>query len=125
MHLQPRTMCNARQIQLERRERTHGVAEGVLISSTLTMVDLAGSERVKRSGVQYQKLEETKAVNLSLSALGNCVSALAQGRAHVPYRDSKLTRLLCQSLGGNARTALLVNLAPGKQPQPSAHTSTR
>ena len=100
-------------VHVERRERVHGDTEGVLITSTLTMVDLAGSERVKRSGVQYQQLEETKAINLSLSALGNCVSALAQGRKHVPYRDSKLTRLLCQSLGGNARTAMLVNVAPG------------
>ena len=85
----------------------------VLVSSTLTMVDLAGSERIKRSGVRYQQLEETKAINLSLSALGNCVSALATERPHVPFRDSKLTRLLSQSLGGNARTALLVTLAPG------------
>lgn len=100
-------------VHVERREPTHGIPEGVLVSSTLTMVDLAGSERVKKSGVQYQQLEESKAINLSLSALGNCVSALAHGRAHIPYRDSKLTRLLCQSLGGNARTALLVAVAPG------------
>jgi len=83
------------------------------LAATLTMVDLAGSERVKKSGVQYQALEESKAINLSLSALGNCVSSLAQNRSHVPYRDSKLTRLLSQSLGGNAKTALLVALAPG------------
>mmetsp|Transcript_1676 Transcript_1676/g.2126 ORF Transcript_1676/g.2126 Transcript_1676/m.2126 type:complete len:179 (+) Transcript_1676:1056-1592(+) len=80
------------------------------------MVDLAGSERVKKSGVKYQALEESKAINLSLSALGNCVAALAAGRSHVPYRDSKLTRLLSESLGGNARTAILVTLAPGDDP---------
>mmetsp|Transcript_1671 Transcript_1671/g.2116 ORF Transcript_1671/g.2116 Transcript_1671/m.2116 type:complete len:601 (+) Transcript_1671:104-1906(+) len=87
-----------------------------VLSSTLTMVDLAGSERVKKSGVKYQALEESKAINLSLSALGNCVAALAAGRSHVPYRDSKLTRLLSESLGGNARTAILVTLAPGDDP---------
>jgi hypothetical protein len=57
--------------------------------------------------------QTTKAINLSLSALGNCVAALAAGRGHVPYRDSKLTRLLSESLGGNAKTAILVTLAPG------------
>jgi Kinesin motor domain len=64
--------------------------------SSLTLVDLAGSERSNRIGTsQYQRLEELKAINLSLSALGNCVSALAQQRKHVPYRDSKLTRYTC------------------------------
>lgn len=100
-------------VHLERREPTVGGERGMLVTSTLTMVDLAGSERVKRSGVQYQKLEESKAINLSLSSLGNCVSALAHERSHIPYRDSKLTRLLSQSLGGNARTAILVTLSPG------------
>ena len=52
--------------------------------------------QVKRTEATGQTLDEAKTINLSLSALGNCVSALAQGRAHVPYRDSKLTRLLCQ-----------------------------
>ena len=64
------------------------------------MVDLAGSERAKRSGVAHRQFEELKAINLSLSALGNCISALAQGRPHVPYRDSKLTRLLQVRGGG-------------------------
>jgi Kinesin motor domain len=64
--------------------------------SSLTLVDLAGSERSNRIGTsQYQRFEELKAINLSLSALGNCVSALAQQRKHVPYRDSKLTRYVC------------------------------
>jgi len=85
----------------------------VVLVATLTLVDLAGSERVKRSGAAHQRLEESKAINLSLAALGNCVAALAQQRQHVPYRDSKLTRLLSASLGGEARTALIVTLAPG------------
>lgn len=81
------------------------------------LVDLAGSERATASsGKNPLRLEEAKAINLSLSALGNCMSALASQsqsaagsgaeRFHVPYRDSKLTRLLQGCLGGGARTAV-------------------
>ena len=81
--------------------------------STLVLVDLAGSERATASsGKQYMRLEEAKAINLSLSALGNCMSALSEGRKHVPYRDSRLTRLLQGSLGGGARTSVIVTVAP-------------
>ena len=59
------------------------------------------------------RLEEAKAINLSLSALGNCMNALAEGRMHVPYRDSKLTRLLQGCLGGGARTSIIVTIPPG------------
>lgn len=82
--------------------------------SLLVLVDLAGSERATASvGRQHMRLEEAKAINLSLSALGNCMSALAECRKHVPYRDSKLTRLLQGSLGGGARTAVIVAIPPG------------
>jgi VanZ family protein len=62
----------------------------------LTIVDLAGSERLSKTGSEGQRLEEAKHINKSLSALGNCVAALAAGktRAFIPYRDSKLTKLL-------------------------------
>ena len=89
--------------------------------SVLVLVDLAGSERAAASeGKDYMRLEEAKAINLSLSALGNCMSALAESansskqRSHIPYRDSKLTRLLQGSLGGSSRTAVIVNVAPGE-----------
>lgn len=79
--------------------------DGFVQRGELHFADLAGLERVDRTGAQGQSLEEAKRINLSLSALGNCISALAQpGRAHIPFRDSKLTFLLKNSLGGNART---------------------
>ena len=84
-------------------------------TSLLVLVDLAGSERATASaGRQHMRLEEAKAINLSLSALGNCMSALAECRKHVPYRDSKLTRLLQGSLGGGARTSVIVAVPPGQ-----------
>lgn len=77
----------------------------------LVLVDLAGSERSSASeGRVYMRAEEAKSINLSLSALGNVMQALAERRAHVPYRDSKLTRLLQHSLGANARTAVIVTV---------------
>lgn len=86
----------------------HSVRRG-----TLTIVDLAGSERVSKSGSEGQRLEEAKKINKSLSALGNCVAALTSERAtHVPFRDSKLTRLLTDSLGGNSKTCLVATIGP-------------
>ena len=77
----------------------------------LYMVDLAGSERLKKSKSTGQRASEAKAINLSLTTLGMCVSARASGTAtHIPFRDSKLTRLLQESLGGNARTAMIINV---------------
>ena len=75
----------------------------------LNLVDLAGSERVRLSGATGQRLEESKKINQSLSALGNVIAALTdpKGRNHVPYRDSKLTRILEDSLGGNCRTTMM------------------
>ncbi|XP_076013720.1 kinesin family member 3Cb [Genypterus blacodes] len=79
----------------------------------LNMVDLAGSERQSRTGAKGERLKEATKINLSLSALGNVISALADGRStHVPYRDSKLTRLLQDSLGGNAKTVMIATVGP-------------
>ncbi|CAG9325638.1 unnamed protein product [Blepharisma stoltei] len=74
----------------------------------LNLVDLAGSEKVSNSGVTGNNLEETKKINFSLSALGNVIHALVSNSDHIPYRDSKLTRLLQESLGGNYKTSLIV-----------------
>uniref|UniRef100_A0A7N0SZG6 Kinesin-like protein n=1 Tax=Kalanchoe fedtschenkoi TaxID=63787 RepID=A0A7N0SZG6_KALFE len=76
------------------------------------VVDLAGSERVHKSGSEGHVLEEAKSINLSLSALGKCINALAENSTHVPVRDSKLTRLLKDSFGGTARTSLVVTIGP-------------
>lgn len=87
---------------------TGGVRRG-----RLNLVDLAGSERQGRTGATGDRLKEAASINLSLSALGNVISALAAGNGrHVPYRDSKLTRLLRDSLGGNARTLMIACVSP-------------
>ena len=79
----------------------------------LNLVDLAGSERQSKTGSCGERLKEASKINLSLSALGNVISALVDGKTtHVPYRDSKLTRLLQDSLGGNSKTIMVANIGP-------------
>uniref|UniRef100_A0A914LCY6 Kinesin-like protein n=1 Tax=Meloidogyne incognita TaxID=6306 RepID=A0A914LCY6_MELIC len=83
------------------------------LSGKLYLVDLAGSEKVSKTGAEGSVLEEAKNINKSLSALGNVISALAEGtKSHVPYRDSKLTRILQESLGGNSRTTIVICCSP-------------
>ena len=87
------------------------------------MVDLAGSERVKKTGVAGMRFNELRAINLSLSALGNCIGALAARKSHVPYRDSKLTRLLqvcCRILSPQVRAML----PPGLSTLTECHVCT-
>ncbi|KAL2543614.1 Armadillo repeat-containing kinesin-like protein 3 [Forsythia ovata] len=84
----------------------------IVRKSKLVIVDLAGSERVEKSGSEGHTFEEAKSINLSLSALGKCINALAENSAHVPVRDSKLTRLLRDSFGGTARTSLIITIGP-------------
>lgn len=78
----------------------------------LNLVDLAGSEKINQTGVTGNKLEEAKKINLSLSALGNVIKSLTKHSEHIPYRDSKLTRLLQESLGGNYKTTLVICCSP-------------
>jgi kinesin family protein 3/17 len=82
----------------------------------LNLVDLAGSERTRVTGATGKQLEESKKINKSLSALGNVINALTdpKGRTHIPYRDSKLTRLLENSLGGNCRTTMIGMISPAE-----------
>ncbi|CAG9325637.1 unnamed protein product [Blepharisma stoltei] len=81
----------------------------------LNLVDLAGSEKVNHSGVTGNNMEEAKKINLSLSALGNVIHALVLNNDHIPYRDSKLTRILQESLGGNYKTNLIVACSPSNK----------
>ncbi len=101
-------------------------------TGNLYLVDLAGSEKVGKTGASGQTLEEAKKINKSLSALGMVINALTDSKVkcqlvlsalifltfpffqakHIPYRDSKLTRILQESLGGNSRTTLIINCSP-------------
>ncbi|XP_034111922.1 osmotic avoidance abnormal protein 3 isoform X1 [Drosophila albomicans] len=86
---------------------------GCIRRGKLNLVDLAGSERQSKTGAIGERLKEATKINLSLSALGNVISALVDGKTkHVPYRDSKLTRLLQDSLGGNTKTIMISCISP-------------
>ena len=86
--------------------------EKLIKKGTLNLVDLAGSEKVSKTGAVGLTLEEAKKINLSLSTLGNVIHSLTHKSEHIPYRDSKLTRLLKESLGGNYKTSLIVTCSP-------------
>jgi len=81
-------------------------------SSKLMLVDLAGSEKVRKTNVRGKALREAQNINRSLSCLGMVINCLTQGKTFIPYRDSKLTRLLSDSLGGNSKTSIIVTASP-------------
>ena len=105
-------------------QKTRKNKEEVEIVSKINLVDLAGSERTNKVGTSGQRLREGTSINKSLSALGKCISALAalssatssgtkrKERLHVPYRESTLTLILRESLGGNSRTGMLATISP-------------
>lgn len=110
------TKCN------ERSSRSHSVFQlrivgrngitGEEVRGLLNLIDLAGSERLDQSQSTGDRLTETKNINKSLSNLGQVIQALANRASHVPYRNSKLTYLLQDSLGGNSKTLMFVNVSP-------------
>ena len=100
-------------IELSKESNEKIKAERVMTNSFLYLVDLAGSERVKKSKAVNMRLEEAKKINYSLLILGNCIQSLTETKpTYIAYRDSKLTRLLQESLGGNAKTSLIVTISP-------------
>jgi len=98
-------------IYVETSEAKNG--ENEIKAGKLNLVDLAGSERQSKTQATGARLKEATQINLSLSALGNVIKALVEGKTnHVPYRDSKLTRLLQDSLGGNTKTLMIAAISP-------------
>ncbi|XP_047313191.1 kinesin-like protein KIN-14F isoform X2 [Impatiens glandulifera] len=95
-------------IHVQGRELT----SGTVIYGCMHLVDLAGSERVDKSEVVGAALKEAQHINKSLAALGDVIASLAQKNAHVPYRNSKLTQLLQDSLGGQAKTLMFIHMSP-------------
>eukprot|EP01040_Poterioochromonas_malhamensis_P004395 gene4395-4711_t len=97
-------------VEMNTKDETTG--KDMLRVGKLNLVDLAGSERAKKTGATDKVLKEGIKINLSLSVLGNVISALAEGSKFIPYRDSKLTRLLQDSLGGNTKTMMVAAISP-------------
>lgn len=108
----------------ERSSRSHSVftlditardaESGATLKGGLNLVDLAGSERLNKSKVEGYRLVETKNINKSLSTLSNVFASLANNTKYIPYRNSKLTTLLSDSLGGDSKTLMFVHVGPSQ-----------
>ena len=106
--------CFTLKISSKTTQEINGIHKEVSTNAKINLVDLAGSERASKTGATGDRLKEGAAINKSLSALGNVINMLADRskKGHVPYRDSKLTRLLQESLGGNALTVMVAAISP-------------
>jgi kinesin family member 11 len=99
-------------ITVHLKETTEG--EDMLRVGKLNLVDLAGSESIGRSGAADKRAREAGIINQSLLTLGRVINALVERSQHVPYRESKLTRLLQDSLGGRTKTCIIATVSPAK-----------
>ncbi|CEG42212.1 kinesin-like protein [Plasmopara halstedii] len=112
--------CFTIKILSKRSEMMAGVCKEICMNAKINLVDLAGSERASKTGATGDRFKEGAAINKSLSALGNVINMLASvdksrkggAKTHIPYRDSKLTRLLQESLGGNSLTVMIAAISP-------------
>ncbi|XP_061559099.1 kinesin-like protein KIF18A isoform X1 [Phycodurus eques] len=105
------------QIYLRQQDKTAMLNPNVCVAK-MSLIDLAGSERASATNAKGQRLREGANINRSLLSLGNVINALADPKskkAHIPYRDSKLTRILKDSLGGNCRTVMIANISPSSK----------
>ena len=97
--------------------------EELLKTGKLNLVDLAGSENIGRSGAVDKRAREAGNINQSLLTLGRVITALVEHAPHVPYRESKLTRLLQDSLGGRTKTSLIATISPASSNLDVSHLS--
>ncbi|XP_023342688.1 kinesin-like protein KIF19 isoform X3 [Eurytemora carolleeae] len=102
------------QIIVQQKPKDSGLSAEVK-TAKLSMIDLAGSEKGTATGHKGARFREGANINKSLLALGNCINALASGSKYIPYRASKLTRLLKDSIGGNCATVMIANISPSSQ----------
>ncbi|EKM55573.1 uncharacterized protein PHACADRAFT_173717 [Phanerochaete carnosa HHB-10118-sp] len=100
-------------ITVHTKETSH-IGDDTLRVGKLNLVDLAGSENIGRSGAQDKRAREAGMINQSLLTLGRAINALVDRSAHVPYRESKLTRLLQDSLGGRTKTCIIATISPAR-----------
>uniref|UniRef100_A0A8C7RKN1 Kinesin-like protein n=1 Tax=Oncorhynchus mykiss TaxID=8022 RepID=A0A8C7RKN1_ONCMY len=115
------------QIYLTQQDRTASLNPNVRVAK-MSLIDLAGSERANATNAKGARQREGANINRSLLALGNVINALADPKskkAHIPYRDSKLTRLLKDSLGGNCRTVMIANISPSSKSYDDTHNTLK
>ncbi len=104
--------CFTIKVEQQKEEDMGGKRKTTKLNAKINLVDLAGSERQNKTGATGARLKEGAAINKSLTVLGQVINALAEGKPHIPYRDSKLTRLLQNSLGGNSHTMMVAAISP-------------
>jgi len=102
------------QVFIKLKDKDAGLSTEVKIAK-MSLIDLAGSEKGAVTGNKGARFREGSNINKSLLALGNCINALADGSKYIPYRNSKLTRLLKDSIGGNCRTVMIANVSPSSE----------